>query len=57
MFSSAIKFILRSTESDVWDEDECNEYVGTDSTIIPGFMSEDEGAFSIFSSRMNFSKN
>ena len=26
-----------------YDEDECNAYVGTDSTIFPAFMSIDEG--------------
>lgn len=26
-----------------WDEDECNTYVGTDSTIFPSFMNPENG--------------
>lgn len=32
-----------SIEMNTWDEDECNTYVGTDSTIFPAFMSKDDG--------------
>lgn len=26
-----------------WDEDECNTYVGTDSTIFPALMNKNDG--------------
>lgn len=29
-------------ESDAWDGDECNQYIGTDTTIIPALMTPDE---------------
>lgn len=29
-----------------WDEDECNQYVGTDSTIFPSFMNVQDGMLS-----------
>lgn len=28
---------------DTWDDDECNTYVGTDSSIFPAFMNKDDG--------------
>lgn len=30
-----------------WDEDECNQYVGTDSSIFPSFMTTEEGAYKV----------
>lgn len=29
-----------------WDEDECNQYVGTDSTIFPSLMNIQDGKLS-----------
>lgn len=40
---SIILDIFSSIEMNTWDEDECNTYVGTDSTIFPAFMSKDDG--------------
>lgn len=31
------------SELDVWYEDECNQYRGTDSTIFPPYMDENDG--------------
>lgn len=31
-----------------WDDDECDTYVGTDSTIFPALMTKEEGAFPKF---------
>lgn len=30
------------TEPDAWNGDECNQYIGTDTTIIPALMTPDE---------------
>lgn len=30
-------------ESDAWDEDECNQFVGTDTTIIPPLIAPEKG--------------
>lgn len=29
-------------EPDAWDGEECNQYIGTDTTIIPALLAEDE---------------
>lgn len=39
---SLMNYTLISIESDAWSVDECNEYIGTDTTIIPALMTPDE---------------
>lgn len=34
---------LQSTETDVWDGEECNAYVGTETTIVPPLIDDNEG--------------
>lgn len=37
-----------------WDDEECNQYVGTDSTIFPAFLPKEAGAFIYINIKIKF---